>query len=151
MHWISSTGGDIQLPSEKCYPPFEQLRPGPSSNSIELSVVLFVRFVCLVSCHDARNVSLIFWVVFTVFQTVNNVHVFTLSRSISSCLFVASSVDTFSDNCFICSQALLSSDSSCAVLFSRFPRILLSNSKAVDALVPLLLAFESSVRRVLSS
>lgn len=150
-HWVLlSTSPGLSF-NEKCYPPFEQLRPWPSLNSIELSVVLFVRFVCLVSCHDPRNVSLIFWLVFTVFQKVNKAQMFTLSRSISSCLFVASRVDTFSDNSFICSQALLSSDSSCAVLFSRFPRILLSNSKAVDALVPLWLAFESSVRRVLSS
>ena len=75
----------------------------------------------------------------------------TLSNSISRCLFVVSSVDPFSDKSFICSQALLSSDSSWTVLFSRLPRILLSNSNAVDAFVPVWLAFVSSARRPISS
>ena len=60
-------------------------------------------------------------------------------------------MDAFSDKSFICSQALLSSDSSCAVLFSRLPRILLSNSRAVEALVPVWLALVSSARRAINS
>ena len=60
-------------------------------------------------------------------------------------------MDPFSDNSLICSQALLSSFSSCAVLFSRLPLILLSNSRAVEALVPVWLALVSSARRAISS
>ena len=77
--------------------------------------------------------------------------VLTLSSSISRCLFVVSAVDTFSVNSLICSQAFVSSVSSWAVLLSRLPRKRLSNSKAVEALVPLLLTLDRSWRMELRS
>ena len=96
---------------------------------------------------------LVFWMSGRLWEAVahGGSTVCTLSSSISKCLFVVSSMDAFSDKSFICSQALLSSDSSCAVLFSRLPRILLSNSRAVDALVPVWLALVSSARRAINS
>ena len=75
----------------------------------------------------------------------------TLSNSISRWRLVASAVDTFSVKSLICSQAFVSSVSSWAVLFSRLPRRRLSNSKAVEALVPLLLMFDRSERMAASS
>lgn len=75
----------------------------------------------------------------------------TLSNSISRCLFVASNPLAFSVNSFIWPQALASSDSRWLARDSKVPRSFDSNSRAVEALVPVVLTLDSSLRRRLSS